>query len=313
MELSDQWRHVFLSRLAEPFQNEAKAVLAEQDHLTPSVHHALETWPSIEFPPQAFVESIARCMNQSPSPKGVEDWLKHLQAPDLYLAQACVHQVTQALVAFEHTFDKTLKSLAARFAKPPLTEEDLLQSLMEKLFVGNTDQPPKLASYAGQGFLENWLRVTATRTFLDITRASQSQQERERFFEEDKLAQLSEQALDLELEFLKQEYRTQFKTAFNKAIASLTAQERNILRQYLHGGLSIDQLGALYNIHRSTAARRLAKARRNLLVHTQQQLMSTLQISEDEYDSIMRLIQSRLEVSFHRLLRIDEAGQPQEQ
>ena len=41
--------------------------------------------------------------------------------------------------------------------------------------------------------------------------------------------------------------RTQFKGAFAEAMATLTTRERNILRHQVLDGLTLDQIGAIYN------------------------------------------------------------------
>jgi RNA polymerase sigma-70 factor (ECF subfamily) len=107
---------------------------------------------------------------------------------------------------------------------------------------------------------------------------------------------------DLELDFLKAEYREQFKQAFAKAVRELPARDRNLLRQSVVHSLTIDQLGALYHVDRSTAARWLARAREQLFKTTRANLLAMLHIDQGEFESIMNLIRSRLDVSLHRLL-----------
>ena len=65
---------------------------------------------------------------------------------------------------------------------------------------------------------------------------------------------------------------------------------------YLEGA-SIDALGALYKVHRATAARWLGRAREQLLSNTRGALSEQLGLADDELSSVMRLIHSRLEVS----------------
>ena len=100
-------------------------------------------------------------------------------------------------------------------------------------------------------------------------------------------------------------YREDFKAAFEEAFASLDAKSRNLLRQSLLDNLSIDQLGAIYRVHRATAARWLASARDQVLEETRSVLRRRLQIDEREFMSLMNLVRSQLDLSLARLLEDD--------
>jgi RNA polymerase sigma-70 factor (ECF subfamily) len=73
-------------------------------------------------------------------------------------------------------------------------------------------------------------------------------------------------------------------------------------------GLGIDQIAALHGVHRATAARRLERAREALLVATRKSLMSRLSIDSAEFESLMDLIRSRLDVSIQRILGSQAEG-----
>ena len=96
---------------------------------------------------------------------------------------------------------------------------------------------------------------------------------------------------------------TSLKRAFDVALRSLPAREQTLLRQHVIDGLTIDQLGALYHVHRATAARSLERARQAILAATREQMMGKLRVRSSELDSILRLIRSKLEVSLHGLRR----------
>jgi RNA polymerase sigma-70 factor (ECF subfamily) len=75
-----------------------------------------------------------------------------------------------------------------------------------------------------------------------------------------------------------------------------------LLRQSVVHGLNIDQIAAVFGVHRATAARRVERAREALLAATRKSLMSRLSIDRTEFESVMALIKSRLDVSIHRVL-----------
>ena len=68
------------------------------------------------------------------------------------------------------------------------------------------------------------------------------------------------------------------------------------------GGLTVDQVGEVYGVHRATATRWLAKIRAQVLADTRGELAQELSVPARELESIMQLVQSRLDVSVQRLL-----------
>ncbi len=114
---------------------------------------------------------------------------------------------------------------------------------------------------------------------------------------------LPEAGVDPEIAYLKEHYRDEFRAAFVFALGTLSERERNVLRQHHIDGLTIDQLGTLYQVHRATAARWVAAARMTLLDQTRGRLVAKLGVAADEVDSIIRLVRSQLDISIHQLLR----------
>ncbi|MCA9710144.1 MAG: hypothetical protein KDK70_30170, partial [Myxococcales bacterium] len=105
-----------------------------------------------------------------------------------------------------------------------------------------------------------------------------------------------------ELLALKHQYRERFAEAFAAALGELGPAQRNLLRlHYLHG-LSIDELGALLKVHRSSAARRIAKARQELLSDTRRRLAMGPAMGRQDFEELMGLIASRLDLSIERFL-----------
>jgi len=305
----------FLSVL-EPELRERLSVYQKLEETLQDIYFQASThWPTLTLREDEFFPYLADIINRFPPQMVLSDeqtckqWLEELQTDALFLTCACALRKASALVLFEKTFSSAIRPILHRFRTSDVNEEDLLQTLREKLFVETSQKQAKIRSYAGQGQLENWLRVTAMRTFLDVVRTG-VQQKREYPTAEEELLHIPHTGLDLELEFLKREYRAHFKEAFEAALVGLSCRERNLLRQHLIAKLTIDQIGTLYHIHRATAARRLAKARQSLLEATRRELTKRLHISKHEFESIMKLIQSRLDLSLHRIFQ--QLEQPME-
>lgn len=270
--------------------------------LTEFLAQGRRAFPEVTLPDEVFAYELGVRAHKHAGEAELEAWYESLEAEDLYLAIGCGAQDDDAHAALEARHGRELRALLSRYARGRLTVEDLYQSLRERVFVAPPGKDARILEYSGKGLLKNWLRVTAVRMAIDQTRSAKKDRSEVLTFESEGLIEATQDDLDLELDFLKQKYRADFKVAIERGLASLESVERNMLRQHLIGGLSIDQLGALHNVHRATAARRLARARERLLEETRRELMGLLRIDHDEFDSIMGLISSNLEVSFARML-----------
>jgi RNA polymerase sigma-70 factor (ECF subfamily) len=108
---------------------------------------------------------------------------------------------------------------------------------------------------------------------------------------------------DVELEYLKTRYQSEFKRAVEDALGSLDAKQLNILRFHYVDGLSIDRIGLLLQVHRATAARWIRAAADAVQTEVRRLLRERLGLSAGEIDSLAGLIQSQLHVSISRLLK----------
>lgn len=293
---------VFLSSIPEELATHAQEIPQLEEKLQTLQGHASQTWPQFALSPQQFTELLGQKILQSPPRKGLENWLDNTQAADLLLAHACATHQPGSIETFEKHFASDVRKLVMRYQGPKLPADDLQQSLREKIFVATHKRAAKINDYSGQGYLQNWLRVTGTRAFIDMLRSSSRSDKESTTREEDRIMQLPDIAQDLELDYLKQEYRAEFKDAFAVAAQTLSSRERNLLRQHLVAGLTVAQLGKIYGVHAATAARHVAKARENLVAATRAELMRRLKISHSEFESIMKLIRSRIDLSISRLL-----------
>ncbi|MBA2544375.1 MAG: transcriptional regulator, partial [Deltaproteobacteria bacterium] len=159
-------------------------------------------------------------------------------------------------------------------------------------------KPAGIAGYKGKGPLRGWVRITATRELIRHIKKASRDVPVDRQLEE----MLGAGGDDPVLEQLKGEYRAQFATALREAIAELGAEDRTLLRQQIVDKLSIDELGAAYGVHRATAARWLNRSRGALVAATRNRLAARLSMPIEEIDSVIRLVQSRLDASVVRYL-----------
>jgi RNA polymerase sigma-70 factor, ECF subfamily len=276
--------------------------------LDAALEEPARTWRSAWLAREEFAAELAVRLNDDDE-EDIARWWRHLRPSDLYLACACARGIDAALERFEQLHGDEIARTARRFERPGLPADDLLQLLRAKLFTipgaggGSTRTPearPRIASYTGQGFLQNWLRVTTTRTFIDACRGHPESPEVP--MRSELVAVLPEPKGDPELQLLKREHVTHFKASFAEAVAALDSADRLLLKQHLVERLTIDQLGALYHLHRASAARRIAKARDALLVATRIALARRLGLPPERLAGVLELVASRLEASIERLL-----------
>ena len=147
--------------------------------------------------------------------------------------------------------------------------------------------------------MRGWVRITATRELIRHKKKQAREQPIARSLEE----AISGGDGDPLLEQLKAEYRSEFAIALREAIADLTSEDRTLLQQQIVEGLSIDELGAAYGVHRATAARWYNRARAALVGATHERLADRLKLPVEQIESVIRLVQSRLDASMIRYLR----------
>jgi RNA polymerase sigma-70 factor, ECF subfamily len=259
---------------------------------------AKQAWPELAFEDgefYAYVRARLR-IDETSSAEAIETELAGLHLADLYLAFACARGDAAAMRVLDARFLGALDGALSRIDSG--ATDEIKQRVRTKLLVGDDGEPGRIAGYTGHGELLRWLRVAATREALSLLR----KHKREVPAEDAELADLISPAESQELALLKSEYRSEFKTAFQAALTSLEPRQRTILRYHLIDGLNIDAIGAVYGVHRATVARWIDRIRSDLLERTRERLMAQIQVNRAEFESIMRLIQSQLDVSMHRLL-----------
>lgn len=222
-----------------------------------------------------------------------------VDAIDLYLACGCAAGDPVAIASFDRELGGVIELAVAAAGAAPSDRADVRQIVRERLLVAPAaGGPPRIASYAGKGTLAAWVRVVATRCAIDML----AKVRREVSAEDDELAALLAPDDDPEIGYLKRLYRSEFKRAFEVALAALPDLDRLLLRQHTLDQLGIDALAKLHAVHRSTAARWLEAARLALLEGTQREMRTHLDLSEGELVSVIRMIRSGLDLSLVRLL-----------
>ncbi|CAN5899529.1 hypothetical protein BH11MYX2_BH11MYX2_26020 [soil metagenome] len=260
--------------------------------LARSIAAAEARWPKVRLSHHEFAAYLAARMG--PDDSALEQ-LTERALEDLYLAFGCSTGDTPAVAAFDHEILRDLPRALRRSDMDPAHLEDTRQHVATKLLATS---PPGIASFAGRGSLRGWVRVIAIREsgrLLDSTK-------REKPSSDDALFDAVAHGIVPSQSQMKDAYRTSFRTAFEAALGALSIHDRLLLKQHFLDGLSIDRMAALHDVHRATAARWIAKLLEQLLVDTRARLQVVLNVDATELDSVLRLIQSCLDVSVARAL-----------
>ena len=275
---------------------DAQGAVTTTHALAPALARAIEagaaTYPALRVDPVAFARFLGE---RIPPDVDAIEALASRKLADLYLVHACLAGEPAACAELETRFLAELRERLVRQRIAPDIAAETVQQLRVKLLVGAR---PLLLAYSGTGELRGWLRVTALRAAIRAQKKHAPPGDREA----DAAAALADAALDAGLLYQRRLYQEEFRAAFAEAVAALTVRERNLLKHSILYGATSDDLGALYKVHRATAARWLGDARARLAAETQRRMIERLQIKRDDYDSIMRLIQSQLDVSVERVL-----------
>jgi RNA polymerase sigma-70 factor, ECF subfamily len=246
-------------------------------------------WPNVRVSAEAFAAFVESKQLETE---------EHLA--DLYLAYGCAQGEPHAVAAFDSGLLSQVPGYIARIGREPAFVQEVQQLLRDRLLVGTQTQPPRIAEYAGRGPLGGWLRVVAIRAALELKRGARKQQE-----VDDESSGRMMVSPDPELQYVRVRYAGEFKKAFSLAMDALESRQRTILKLYLVDGLNIDRIGKLYEVHRATVARWIQTARDSLYDGTRTRLQAQLKVTPAEFESLLGVVRSDLDVSVCRLLRHD--------
>lgn len=240
-------------------------------------------WPDLTLGADDFVTHAAAVAKDADSP----EQLSVLSGEGLYVAAACVRGVAGAASAFEAAQFPALKRALLKLNEGPAFADEVLQHLRVRLFA----DARLLLTYSGRGAIGSWLKVVALRDAQRMRTRGARNDDAER------LEAMPSPDADPELRFLKHQHRQDFKVAFAAALAALDARQKTILKMSFVEGLSIDEIGKVYDVHRATAARWIASAREQLVDQTRGELAARLGLSKTELNSLMGLVRSNLSIS----------------
>ncbi len=258
-------------------------------HLATAIADARAVHPEIEASDDEFARWVQA---RSPTASAPE------HTADLLVACGCARGDAAALAVFETMLIPAVQAAIRGAGMSAADADDIQQQVRERILLAPTGGVAKIASYRGSGSLRGWVRVCAVRELLMHHRTKRETSESDM-----QVAERLVDDVDPELELIKKDASAAFRAAFALALAELPDRDKNVLRHHILDDLSSEQVAGLYGVHRVTATRWLAQARQHLLRETRRRLTLELRLDHQQFDSLMLLIESRLDVSFGGPLR----------
>ncbi len=241
-----------------------------------SLEEARAAYPGIGIPEATYfahIEGKLAALGEGAAPSA-------LRLPELYIACAAGHRDANAILYVERDTFSEIDAAYRRFPDCPITLDDIKQRLREKLFLAD---PPSILGYAGTGSLRGWVRAAALHLLLNVVhRETREQPSDDELFD----VVIGDEAT-AESAYVKLACKEELEAALSFAMSELSDRDKSLLRHAFVDRRNVDEVAAIYSVHRATAARWIAAARRELVEHTRADLMRRLVISDAEAKSII--------------------------
>jgi RNA polymerase sigma-70 factor len=153
-----------------------------------------------------------------------------------------------------------------------------------------------------------WTRVAASRTAIDLLRASQGGRSPD-VAAGDGMGQVD---LGPEVQLLREVYREAFQAALADALGALEPRDRNLLRRHMVDRMTLEEIAGPYGVHPATIARRLASLRDQIGEAVRQRLAARHRAEggSTSLESLAHAIRSELHVSLTPLLASSAGAEP---
>jgi RNA polymerase sigma-70 factor len=260
-------------------------------------------WKQVDLPEDVFIRHVLRLLPTVCQEYTLKSLLEKYDLEGLYLACACVNGVPNAANALEQDYMAHLPAPLRSLRLSEAMLDEVCQKVRMHLLVGTPRGGPRLATYTGSGGLMSWMQVIATRMALKLGASVRETPD------DNALAAMEDlpaPGTDPEMALLKSRYRRQFSQAVREAFAALP-NERYLLQLHFIERLPTTKMAPLFDKDQSTISRWLKDAREAIYWETKRRLKDRLQLTTQEFESLMETIRSRFDVSLSQILN-DQDG-----
>ena len=102
---------------------------------------------------------------------------------------------------------------------------------------------------------------------------------------------------------MKEHLREPFQRAIKRALDALEGRQRMIYTLHLVEDLTIERIATMYGVNHSTVSRWMTAARAAVIATARKLLRDEMHVSPSEFDSLVRLLTSQLDLSVSGVLR----------
>ncbi len=234
---------------------------------------AREAWPRLVWD-EAVLASLLEALGPA---------LEQADVPGLALVQACLAGDAVAIAEFDRILQEGVRVALSRRTASRHEVDEVTQRLRLAIFAPQGKRS-RLQYYSGRGALHGWVRALAAQDFVTYKRREGPWEPREALTEA-----FLDAATSPEVKWVREEALQAFRAALEEALGALTDRERTVLKLSALDGLSIDDIGRMYQTHRSTAARWLARAREQVDARVRASLVRALGPSAADLGSLLRV------------------------
>ncbi|HEY0460869.1 MAG TPA: hypothetical protein VGC97_17165 [Pyrinomonadaceae bacterium] len=258
------------------------------------------------------------------STEELNDFLRQIQAEDLFLALACANGSERAWWEFDQQHRSYLERVARHLASTDIDAQEVVDTVYVELYgtrVVDGERVSKFSTYSGRGSLRGWLRTVIWHSLVDLHRASHDEvsldEMTENVGEGFVHASFADASLGGEDEMIeqiaKQRYKKATVSAIETAFASLDTHEKLLLLYYHVENLKLREIARMVEsqgsplrdwfqrksptreknpesrIHESTIMRWLEKSYAKVLQLFRTELRAKHELREDEIEICMEL------------------------
>lgn len=208
----------------------------------------------------SLCKAVRRYIQNSPAGEvkneEIKDFLRQIQADDLFLAIACAYGNERAWWEFDQQHRSYLERVARHLARTEIDAQEVIDSVYVELYgtrVVDGERVSKFATYSGRGSLRGWLRTVIWHSLVDLHRASHDEvsldEMTETVGEGHAHSNFAELKLGGETDMIDQiardRYRKATLSAIENAFANLDDHEKLLLLYYHVENLKLREIARL--------------------------------------------------------------------